>query len=343
MNLSKQELQATTENLLYSLSNEYSVDYFIENFKTVSWINLSNKEKIIIDTIKKYKEHHSDFNELRVQPLIEYFLQIVKNDKVIYFEDSYIYKELYKILFLIDSTLDAQILLNDSCAYPSGFAEIQSDLKKVKSFRKHYQKNLFGIRKIVGKGQSRFRYWFTTLYIKNKPLSKFFTYILLSDNLKKFKIFNEDEKISELFLVELEFFLMQVTSVSKVVKSFGILLYFEMIEFLIVSKHDAEVFTKAIIHELFRESFNAEELDKVIEIKSALNFLPIFGASKKSTLKDDEREFIGKKLFEQVQEFYPISKEQFEPLFGSYIKTPHIQFLQKYPVELFRQNPKYSS
>ena len=116
-----------------------------------------------------------------------------------------------------------------------------------------------------------------------------------------------------------------------------------MTKYLKINEHNAEVYKKAIIYKLFKENFNAYELNKVIEIKSSLNFLPIFGASKKSSLEDDEKEFIKKKLFEQTKELYLVSEELFESLFDSFIKTPHIQFLQKYPVELFRQNPKYSS
>ena len=34
---------------------------------------------------------------------------------------------------------------------------------------------------------------------------------------------------------------------------------------------------------------------------------------------------------------------EFDKLFELILKKPHIQFLHKYPVELFRKNPKYST
>lgn len=341
----KLELRNTLQNLLSSMSNDYYLDYYIEDFKSASWANLSNKQKIITDTIKKYKEHHEDFEEERTKPLMDYFQKITKNDKVIHFEEKFIYKELYKILLIIHSTFNAQELLNDSKAYPIGFAKIQSDLKKVELFKKHNKKNIVGDFRLHKSyiGQSRFRNWFAILYIKNKALAKFFTHLFLTADLVRVKEFHEDEEVSKKVLEELEFILMQQTTISKVIKSFGILIYWEMIKYLGVHKNDAEVYTKAMIYELFKENFNAEELHKVVEIKSSLGFFPIFGASKKTSLKDDEKQFIHNKIFNQIQKNTSITTEEFEPLFDSYIRTPHIQFLGKYPVELFRQNPKYSS
>lgn len=342
MENNKQKLQTTLENLL-SISDEYYLDYYIENYRQSLWANLSNKQKIIIDTIEKYKEHHENFEEHRIKHIFDYFEKIVKNDKVIYFQETFIYKELYKILYIIDRTFQAQKLLNDSESYPSGFAQIQSDLKKVKSFRNHYKDNLIGLYKIVGKGQSRFRYWFATIYINNKTLAKFFTHLFLRADLVRVKDFHKDEKVSELLLNELEFLLMQRTSISKVIKSFGILFYWELIEYLGIHKNSAEEYASHIIYELFKENFNAEELHKIIEIKSSLDFFPIFGASKKLTLAENEIKFISDKMFKELNKLSSITKEQFEPLFDSYIKNPHIQFLRKYPVELFRINTKYSS
>lgn len=345
MNKNKQKLQTTLENLVSSMSDDYYLDYYIENYKQSLWANKSDKDKIIKDTVNKFKEHHEDFEEHKIKHIFDYFEKITKNDKVIHFEEKFIYKELYKILYIIDSTFQAQKLLNDSKAYPTGFAKIQSDLKEVKLFRKHNKKNIVGDYLLPRsyRGSSRFRNWFATLYIKNKALARFFTHLFLTADLVRVKEFHEDEEVSKKLIEELEYILMQQTTISKVIKSFGILIYWEMIKYLGVHKNDAEVYTKAMIYELFKENFNAEELHKVVEIKSSLGFFPIFGASKKTSLKDDEKQFIHNKIFNQIQKNTSITTEEFEPLFDSYIRTPHIQFLAKYPVELFRQNPKYSS
>lgn len=343
MKNNQKKLEATLENLLSSVSEDYYLDYYLVNFKSVKGVDLSDRSKIIDSTIKKYKEHNQDFQDVKLKSIIEYFPNIIMKDEVIHFEDTLIYKELYKILFIINSTLNAQSLLNDSKAYPSGFAKFQSDLKKVEIFRKHNKKNMIGTYRLPSVGYSRFRYWFSTVYIKNKTLARFFTHLFLTADLVKVKDFHEDEDASKALLEELAFILMQQTTISKVIKSFGILLYWEMVKYLSIHKDDAEEYTSHIIYDLFKEHFNAEEIHKVIEIKSSLGFFPIFGASKISSLNSDEKQFIHNKLYDLIQQNTSITTEEFEPLFSSYIKTPHIQFLHKYPVELFRLNPKYSS
>lgn len=343
--MKKHNISFTIKKILESITDNFFIDYYLVDYKLANGVNLSDRNKIIDNTIKKYKEHHEDFQREKLKPIIEYFQKIIINDTIIHFQDTLIYKELYKILLIIHSTFNAQELLNDSKTYPDGFAKIQSDLKEVKLFRKHNKKNVVGKYRLhkTYRGQSRFRTWFSTLYIKNKSLAKFFTHIFLTADLVRVKEFHEDEEVSKKLIEELEYILMQQTTISKVIKSFGILIYWEMIKYLGVHKNDAEVYTKAMIYELFKENFNAEELHKVVEIKSSLGFFPIFGASKKTSLKDDEKQFIHNKIFNQIQKNTSITTEEFEPLFDSYIRTPHIQFLGKYPVELFRQNPKYSS
>ena len=302
MNKNKQELQTTLENILSSISEDYYIDYYLVDYKHVNGVNLSDRHKIIDNTIKKYKEHHEDFQREKLKLIIEYFQKIIINDTIIHFQDTLIYKELYKILLIIHSTFNAQELLNDSKAYPIGFAKIQSDLKKVELFKKHNKKNIVGDFRLHKSyiGQSRFRNWFATLYIKNKALARFFTHLFLTADLVRVKEFHEDEEVSKKLIEELEYILMQQTTISKVIKSFGILIYWEMIKYLGVHKNDAEVYTKAMIYELFKENFNAEELHKVVEITSSLGFFPIFGASKKTSLKDDEKQFIHNKIFNQI-------------------------------------------
>jgi len=345
MKNNQNELQTTLQKILASVSEDYYIDYYLVNFKPANGVNLSDRHKIIDNTIKKYKEHHEDFQDEKLKSVIEYFKKIITHDTVIHFENTLIYRELYKILFIIDITFNAQELLNDSKAYPSGFAEIQSDMKEVKLFKRKNRDNIIGYYRLPKsyRGSSRFRNWFATIYIKNKALARFFTHLFLTADLVRVKEFHEDEEVSKKLIEELEYILMQQTVISKVIKSFGILIYWEMKKFLSIDKDDAEVYTKTIIYELFKENFNAEELYKVVEIKSSLGFFPIFGASKKASLKSEEKQFIHNKFFKEITKNTEISKKEFEPLFDSYIRTPHIQFLHKYPVELFRQNPKYSS
>lgn len=339
------KIQTTLENLLSSISDDYYIDYYLADFKPAEGINLSDRNKIINSTIKKYKEHHIYFQDEIIKSITEVFNDIVKKDTVIHFENTLIYRELYKILFLIDNTFNSLVLINDKKEYSKGFIKVQSDLKKVKLFRKDNKKNIVGDYRLHKslRGQSRFRSWFATLYIKNKSLAKFFTHIFLTADLVKVKEFHEDKEVSELLLSELEYILTQRTVDSKIIKSLGILLYYEMINFLSIDRNSAEVHTEVIIEKLFESTFSGHELHRVIEIKSSLRFFPIFGASKKSTLDKSEKELISNRILGQIQENTSITAEEFEPFFDSYIKSPHIQFLHKYPGELFRLNPKYSS
>jgi len=340
--MKQDQIEQIIQKLLTSLSKDYYWDYYLPDFKKVDGANLSNKPKIIKATIQKYKEHHPKFQDNKIKDIQNHFLRMVENDTIIYFQDTKIYQELYKILYLIDSTFEVQKLLNNSREYPKRFAKIQSDLKQVKSFRQHYKKNLIGLYKLVGRGQSRFRYWITTGYIYNKNLTKFFTHLFVVGDFIKVKDFHDDEDTTKLLLNELDFFLMQRTTISKVIKSFGILLYWEMRKHLEINRKNAEEYTSHIIHYLFKENFNAEELHKSIELKSSIRYYPVFGASKKASLSKDEQQFISNKLYKQIQDYVPMEEDDFTLLFESYIKTPHIQYLEKYPVELFRQNPKYS-
>ena len=87
----QQELLATLQNLLSSASEDYYIDYYLSDFKPAKGINLSDRNKIINNTIKKYKEHHKDFQDKKMKLILEELHEIIKQDIVIYFEDILIY------------------------------------------------------------------------------------------------------------------------------------------------------------------------------------------------------------------------------------------------------------
>ena len=97
-----------------------------------------------------------------------------------------------------------------------------------------------------------------------------------------------------------------------------------------------------IVDALFNDTVNTEEFYGHVSIKASLGELPIFGATKQSKYSEEEKNFIKRKLLEDIHEFASVDKEIFDKSYNSYIKNPHIQFLSKYPQELLRQNPKYS-
>lgn len=343
MEKDQEELSVNIENILSLIPSDYRVDYYIPNYKELLWNSLSNRDKYLQNTIDLYKKYHEDFDTKRVKPILDEFSRIIKYDSVILFDDTLIYKELYKILGLIDITFKAQELLNNPKEYPTGFAKIQSDKKQLNSYKRFYKASIIGPYRVSNRKEARLKYWVSTLYLKKKNIVNFFLYGLLVGDLVKVESLEEDTEANNLFLANLDYFLMQKTTISAVVKSLGILLYSEFNQYLKINKHDSEVMMKSIIYELFREPVNVYEFDKHISIKSSLPFLPIFGASKKSHLEDYDEDFIKNKLYNEVCEYYPIDEKTFNISYNSYMKTPHIQFLLKYPVELLRKNPKYSS
>ncbi len=343
-NIEIDQLTLIIKNIYKNISKEYQFDLYIPNYKIVKGINLAKREQIVNDTIKIYKTFHPTFKDETINQNIKYiFLNIITNKTAIQFNNMIIYIEIYKILYHIDMTSHIINLLSDPKQYPDNFAKIQSDLKKVKRFRKHHKNNLIGLKKIMCKKQSRFRYWITSLYIKNKTLTKMFTYFFLLADIEKVKLLQEDPELKDIFLNELDFFLFQNTTVSKVVKSLGIILYYEMLSFLQITRKNAQEYSSHLIYYLFNENINTYEFDKVVQFSSSMGFYPIFSASKKSKLTKEEKNFIYNKLLAQIKRYTDINQDIFRILFDSFIESPHIQFLHKYPQELFRKNSKYSS
>ncbi len=339
------ELKDILQSIITSVSKEYYFDYYLINFKSIKGVDLSKKDLYIENTIEAYLNHHEIADSSIFSKLKEYFHNLVKFDTHIYFDDKIIYKELYKILKLINDTLTIQDILNDSKQYPKNFAKIQTDLKKVNTMRYQNKRNLIGDLKQFNRTESRLKYWLATLYVKNRNITKFFLYLFLAIDIKKIKILHEIDKESrELILNTYDWFLMQKTTMPQVRKSLGILLYWEQINFLKIKKDDAEVNTVAIIYELFQKDINCYEFNDAIWIKSSVNH-PIFAASKEYNLDENEKNLIKKRMLKELplDIYSATNSDKFDMLFDIFIKNPHIQFLQKYPVELFRKNPKYSS
>ena len=333
----------TIDDIIDSLKEDYLFNYYLPNYTPVQGTILSNQKKYIKDTISTYKKYHEEFNEKKVIPLYEYFYNLAKSDTLIYFDNKIIYKELYKILYFINNTLQIQNLLNNSKKYPCDFAKIQTDLKKVNTFRFHNKKNVIGEMKQRNKKESRLKYWLFTLYVKNREITKFFLFLpLLLDIEKIVSLISMDEEDIEVFLSVYQWFIIQNTTIPKVIKSLGILLYFEQIYYLKISKDKAKINAEAIIYDLFKESLNTEEFDKNIYLQSSVSF-PIFGASKENKFNDSERKFLKQQIQKELKQFIQIDNNILDEYFNIFMKNPHSIFLEKYPVELLRINPKYSS
>jgi len=345
MNHDKDKIRKTTEDLINACLSDYRFDYYIPNYKNIEGINWSRMESFIANTIQSYQKHHPDslFTITKKSIIYELFNHKEINRKVVLFKEVQILPELYKILWLIDVTQQRKIFLNDTSIYPGNyFAKIQSDLKEVKKLRMHHKKNIIGVTRLADPTEARLRYWLATLYYQNKTLTKFFLHILLIADLEKVTLL-ENEKTKETMMNALEFFMVQRTTHSALIKSLGILLYFEIKLFLNLSHNDAAIYTQNILYEFFNSNVNMEEFKRSIFIKSSIGPWPIFGAGKKSPMRESEKAFIRQTLFEELGRYIRIDEKQFDAMFDSFMRRPHIQFLHKYPRELFRKNPKYSS
>lgn len=343
MKKDQEELLNDIQNTFDALSNEYVFDLYICNFKTPLWKNLSktNKIKYLENTINVYAKYHEDFDVKKIESIKNELLKITEKDEIVEFEDMYIYKELYKILWLIDSTFQAlDILLEKN--YPRDFGLLQSDDQKINPKRAFYKKQIIGEDKLINHKEARLKYWLFTLSYKNRDLFKFFLYNFLIYDLTKFKALHEENEANNTIFSALEFFLMQKTTPDAVIKSLGILLYGELTEHLKIPKVRSKEIIQWIINTIFHSNISTDEFYGHIYIKSSLGDFPIFGASRKDKHSDEEKAFIKKRLYKEINNLTKMDKETFEVSYNGYMKNPHIQYLAKYPLEFFRENPKYS-
>lgn len=337
------ELNGIINQIILLLSKEYFFDYYLINFKPIEGIDLSKRNNYVKNTIDLYTKYHTKADINKFLQIGEYLDKIVNFDSLIYFDTKIIYKELYKILYLIDTTINIQKLLNNSDAYPKDFAEIQTDLREVNRLRLHHRKNIIGKLKLTDKSESRLKYWLSTLYVKNRNVTKFFLYLFFISDIEKLRLLRDIDKKTKKMLENLyNWFILQKTTVPQVVKSLAILLYWEQIKFLKTKKNEAEHITEAIIYKLFKEPVNFYEFENEIWIKSSVYF-PIFGASKEYNLDENEKNFIKEIFKKEISPNVKIGDDKFNMMFDAFLKHPHTQFLEKYPEELFLINPKYSS
>ena len=121
------------------MNNDYMHDLYIENFTYP--IDIYYKKDVIKNTVDFYQEHHPTFNIKAFNQLSYNTIeQIIKYDKTINIHNQNIYKELYKILYLIDVTFNTLKFIKQVNYPKKHFANIQSDKKKIKSEVRNYKK-----------------------------------------------------------------------------------------------------------------------------------------------------------------------------------------------------------
>lgn len=326
---------------------QYISDLYLENYTYP--IDIHYKKDIINNTLNFYLSHHPTFNINAFNQLSYLTIeQIIKYDKAIKIENKIIYKELYKILFLIDITFEALKFIKHINYPKQYFASIQSDKKRVKTEINNHKKLIINNRSISSKGELRVNWYFYNLFKKNKDLLQFFLNIYTLVDITKASFLHTESK--DTVLKVLHFFndkLTQKTTPRALIKNLGILLHYEFKNYLKIKDTNSKKLIAEIIPYIFdAEPPNDEEFNNYIYLSSTLSFFPIFGATKTNpypNIRQQEIKSMFIKILKSENYRTQIENSFLDKGIKELLEQPHMIFLEKYPVELFRINPKYSS
>ena len=333
------------QNLINSISDDYILDLYEQRFIIP---NGSKKPSYYIDnTINLYVDYHKTLNPNFFNKVKKIFIDILKNDKIIELDNKIILKELYKIIFLIDYTNQLLNFISEKSYHKKYFAFIQSDKREIKREEKKHKSMIVNARTpIVEKGEHRLNWWFNHIYAENQKVVKFYLHMFTLIDLERCNFIKKESKELQLKVINfLESKLIQRTSENDILKSLSILLHSELKYFLKIKDTKAKEHVTQIMLNLYNYKPNDEEFNKTIYFRSSIKFMPIFGAKKDSHYDTNEKKFIKTNILKELstKEQKDFDNNEFDKLFELILKKPHIQFLHKYPVELFRKNPKYST
>jgi len=329
------------------LKKDYYDDLYLENYTYP--VNIYFTKDLVENTIALYHGHHPSFN-YDVVTHIPYhcFEQIVKHDKVIVINEHIIYKELYKILFLIHNTFYSLDFIKNK-SYPKKYsAYIQSDRKRVNGAIRSHKNMIVNNNVISSKGELRANWYFYNLFKNNRNLTTLLLNLLTITDISKFSSLYKEK--NETITKVLHFFndkLIQQTTPTKVIKSLGVLLHYEFKNYLKIKDTKSKELISELIPYIFdTASPNDEEFNNHVYISSTLSFMPIFGATDINLYTQHTREGIKRTFIKMMKELNyknKITDSQLNAMIKEALELPHITYLQKYPMELLRINPKYST
>ena len=331
------------QNLINSISDDYILDLYEQRFIIPK--GTKSQENYIDNTIHLYSQYHESFNPYFLKDVNITFKNILKEDIVIDLDNIIILKELYKIIFLIDYTNQILDFISEK-NYPNKyFASIQSDKREIKRDEKKHKSIIVNSKsQILSKGEHRLNWFFNHIYALNPKMVKYYLHIFTLIDLERCKFVKEEnEEIQLKVLNFLESKLIQRTTDKDILKSLSILLHAQLKHFLKIKDTKAKEYVSEIMQVLYNYSPNDEEFNKTIYFRSSIKLMPIFGAKRTSYFSHDEKDFIQKNILKELsnKERRNFDNKEFNKLFELLLKKPHMQFLMKYPVELFRKNPKY--
>ena len=339
--------------LFETSKKDYYYDLYLPIYKFDPISEPKNTKFYINNTIDFYCSRHKEFDRTCLIDLKNAFSEIIKKDRLILIHGQVIYYELYRILWLIDSTQNTLKTIEKKDYGKNLFAQIHQDQREVRREAQYYKKQLVKSKRPISskssKREPRLKWYFLQMYHYDKKLfNVFFSSFLLCDLEKVADIYTLSEDELEISMDALNYLMNQKTTSPAVIKSLTLLLY-SVCRYYLKMKHEKAIeLAVEIVQYLFEdaESINDKEFNACVYIRSVVSWFPIFGASrKKEVLTKKEIDFLRKQLIKFERRLDPKFKYDvtaFNEMIKIYLEYPHTTFLQKYPVEFFRKNPKYS-
>lgn len=339
--------------LFESSKKDYYHDLYLPKYKFNPISEPKNTKFYIDNTIDFYCSYHKEFNRTCLVNLENVFSQITKKDRLILIHGKMIYYELYRIFWLLENTKNILKRIEESDYDKNMFAKIHQDQREVVREAKYYKKQLVKAKRPISskslKKESRLKWYFLQMYHYDKKLfNVFFSSFLLCDLEKVAEIYTLSEDELEITLDALNYLMNQKTTAPAVIKSLTILFYSVARYYLKIKHEKAKTLAVEIVQYLFDdvESINDKEFNAHVYIRSVVSGFPIFGASRrKEVLNKKEIDFLRKQLIKFERRLNPNFKYDamaFNQMIQIYLEHSHTTFLQKYPVEFLRKNPKYS-
>ncbi len=339
--------------LLESSKKDYYHDLYLPLYKFDPISEPKNTQFYIDNTIDFYCAYHKEFDRACLIDLENAFSQIIEKDRLILIHGKVIYYELYRIFSLIDTTQNILQIIEVSDYGKNNFAQIHQDQREVRREAQYYKKQLVKAKRPISSKSSKkepcLKWYFLQMYHYDKKLfNVFFSSFLLCDLEKVAEIYTLSEDELEISLEALNYLMNQNTTAPAVIKSLTILLYSVGRYYLKMKHEKAKTLAVEMVQYLFEnvEAINDKEFNARVYIRSVVSWMPIFGASrKKEVLTKKEIDFLRKQLIKFERRLDPNFKYDaatFNQMIQIYLEYSHTAFLQKYPVEFFRKNPKYS-
>ncbi|HOI82774.1 MAG TPA: hypothetical protein PKW30_00545 [Campylobacterales bacterium] len=359
------------------LTFNYLYGLYLENYTPASKQDYISQSKAIKQTLSFFQENQfKDFPDLSIVKLLyktdtktekidhisklrikNIFEEITKKDKQIRINDTVIYLELYKIIWYVLTHKIALEAISDEKYFKSNMAAFESDQDKIFS---KYRQQLRAIKdkelplNQTEKGKAKLRAYILLCMHRNKELTKFFLNCLFLDDITKIQL--PDDMAEELVMALTETvtpFIFQKTNDTAIVKSFAMLVYFTLHNQLGFTPAKSKELSINLTYEVFNTKPNLDEIRKYKGMVASVGALPIFACSKeKSYLSDEEKAFHFKKTIEGLEDIkfdgidlLPRKLDlmpYLEKEYKIFIENPVLKYIKKYPLELFRKNPKYS-